>query len=256
MTILRLIFAILALLAQPALAGERVLRFATEAAYPPFNSQTADGGLEGFDIDIGNALCAELKARCEWVVQDWDGMIPALQAGKFDAVVASMFITPERRKQVDFTQPYYRTPAAFIAPKTSPLAGVSAADLAGKSIGVQGSSVYAIYVERMLPASAPKEYAAVPDMLADLANGRVDLVNDDLVVLDQFLKSPEGACCKLIAAMEPLPAIHGPGAGIATRKDDPLRDELNAAFDALVAGGAYRAINARHFDFDLLPARN
>src|SRR4029079_17488304 len=117
-------------------AEEKVLKIGTEGAYPPFNNLTADGKLEGFDIDIGNALCEQMKVKCEWVTQDWNGIIPALQAGKFDAILASMSITPERAKQVDFTNKYYTTPSALAVPKDSPLKGVTKEDLAGKTIGV------------------------------------------------------------------------------------------------------------------------
>jgi len=251
---MRTLFLIVALLsAFPAAAQERVLKFGTEGAYPPFNNLMPDGKLAGFDIDIGNALCTELKATCEWVVQDWDGMIPALQAGKFDAAVASMFITEERKKQVDFTQPYYRTPAAFVALKSSPLAGVSASDLDGKTIGVQGSSVYANYVETLLPASKAKAYGTIEDMLADLASGRVDAVNDDLIVLQNYLASPQGGCCKLIGTVALVPEIHGEGAGIAVRKGDPLRADLDAAITAIRASGKFKEINDKYFDVDLSP---
>ena len=95
------------------------IRIGTEGAYPPFNNLTADGKLEGFDIDIAQALCDEMKVTCEFVAQEWDGIIPALQAGKFDAIIASMSITPERLKQVDFTRKYYNTPPAIAAPTGS-----------------------------------------------------------------------------------------------------------------------------------------
>ena len=249
-----LLLTIALLTAFPAAAQERVLKLGTEGAYPPFNNLMPDGRLSGFDIDIGDALCAELKARCEWVVQDWDGMIPALQAGKFDAAVASMFITEERKKQVDFTQPYYRTPAAFIALKSSPLVGTTASDLAGRTIGVQSSSVYADYVEKLLPDSKAKAYGAIEDMLADLASGRVDAVNDDQIVLEKFLASPEGSCCRLVGAVASVPSIHGDGAGIAVRKGDPLRAELDAAIEAIRKSGKFKEINDRYFDIDLSPS--
>src|SRR5690606_2999093 len=99
-----------------------------------------DGKLVGFDIDIANALCEEMKAECTFVTQDWDGMIPALQAGKFDAIIASMSITDERKEKVDFTHKYYNTPPAIVVPKDSTAAGVTPEDLKDKTIGAQGST--------------------------------------------------------------------------------------------------------------------
>ena len=129
------------------------MKIGTEGAYPPFNNLTADGKLEGFDIDIANALCAEMKVTCEFVTQDWDGIIPALQAGKFDAIIASMSITPERAEKVDFTNKYYNTPSAIAGPKDSTIpASLTKADLAGKTIGVATSQlVEAILRERPHP---------------------------------------------------------------------------------------------------------
>ncbi|EBU8132052.1 amino acid ABC transporter, partial [Salmonella enterica subsp. enterica serovar Java] len=189
--------ALSAAFASAAASQERTLRLATEAAYPPFNTQTPAGEPQGFDIDIGNALCTEMKVQCAWVVQDWDGMIPALQAGKFDAIVSSMFITEERKKQVDFTDRYYTTPPGVIVRKESGIKGPEPQDLVGATVGVQASSVYAIYAEQYLGGSIVKPYPAIPEMTQDLMSGRIDAINDDVVVLDTFLKSPEGACCRL-----------------------------------------------------------
>lgn len=239
------------LAATSVMAQERTLRLATEGAYPPFNTVTASGAIEGFDVDIGNALCAEMKVKCTWVVQDWDGMIPALKAGKFDAAVASMFITEERRKQIDFTDRYYSTPPAVIVRKDSAINGAAPEDLMGKAVGVQASSVYLIYAEKFFGKSTIKPYPAMPEMTADLMSGRLDAINDDIVVLKQFLESEEGACCKLAGTITPIVEIHGPGAGIALRKGDPLAAEFNAALKAIRANGTYAAINKRYFDFDI-----
>ena len=235
-----------------AQAEDKVLKIGTEGAYPPFNNLTADGKLEGFDVDIAQALCDEMKVTCEFVTQDWDGIIPALQAGKFDAIIASMSITPERLQKVDFTNKYYNTPPAIAAPKDSDIKGVTKEDLAGKSIGVQGSTTHFNYSEQTYTDSTVKPYPTAQEYQLDLANGRLDAVNDDIVVVQQWLDSPEGDCCKLIGTIKPVEEIHGRGAGIAIRKgEDELREKLNAAIDAIRANGKYQEINAKYFNFDV-----
>lgn len=234
-----------------AQAQEKTLKIGTEGAYPPFNNLTSDGKLEGFDIEIAQALCDEMKTKCEFVTQDWDGIIPALQAGKFDAIIASMSITPERLKKVDFTNKYYNTPPAVAAPKDSDIKGVTKEDLAGKTIGVQGSTTHFNYSEQTYTDSTVKPYPTAQEYQLDLANGRLDAVNDDVVVVQQWLDSPEGACCKLIGTIKPVEEIHGKGAGIAVRKgDDELREKLNVAIDAIRANGKYKEINDKYFKFD------
>jgi polar amino acid transport system substrate-binding protein len=233
-------------------AQEMTLKIGTEGAYPPFNNLTSDGKLVGFDIDIANALCEEMKAKCEFVTQDWDGIIPALQAGKFDAIIASMSITSERKEKVDFTDKYYNTPPAIAAPKDSDIKGVTKEDLAGKTIGVQGSTTHFNYSEKTYTDSEVKAYPTAQEYQLDLANGRLDAVNDDISVLEQWLDSPEGACCKLIGAVTPDPEIHGPGAGIAVRKGETaLVEKFNAAIQAIRANGKYKEINDKYFKYDV-----
>jgi polar amino acid transport system substrate-binding protein len=235
-----------------ASAQELTLKIGTEGAYPPFNNLTADGKLEGFDIDIANALCEEMKAKCEFVTQDWDGIIPALQAGKFDAIIASMSITPERAEKVDFTNKYYNTPPAIVAPKDTTIKGVTKEDLAGKTIGVATSTTHYNYSEKTYTDSTIKGYPSSQEFLLDLANGRLDAANDDISVLEGWLKTPDGACCKLVGAITPVPEIHGPGAGIAVRKGETdLVNKFNAAIDAIRANGKYKAINDKYFTFDV-----
>lgn len=228
------------------------IRIGTEGAYPPFNFIDTDGKVKGFDVDIALALCEEMKAECEVVTQDWDGIIPALVAGKFDAIVASMSITDERKKTVDFTNKYYNTPPAIAVPKDSDIKGVTAEDLAGKTIGVQGSTTHSAYAEATYKDSEIKIYPAADEYKLDLANGRLDAANDDVVVLSEWLNSEAGACCKLVGTIKPVLEIHGPGAGIAIRKEDTdLRDKFNAAIEAIRANGKYEEINKKYFAFDV-----
>ena len=227
------------------------LRIGTEGAYPPFNNLNAAGELEGFDIDIAKALCEEMKAECEFVTQDWDGIIPALQANRFDAIIASMSITDERKQQVDFTNKYYNTPPAIAAPKDTDIKGVTKEDLAGKTIGVQGSTTHSNYSEATYTDSEVKLYPTADEYKLDLINGRIDAVNDDIIVLEEWLASEDGACCKLVGTIKPVPEIHGEGAGIAIRKGETeLAEKFNAAIDAIRANGKYKEINDKYFSFD------
>lgn len=227
------------------------LKIGTEGAYPPFNNLTADGTLEGFDVDIAKALCAEMHAECTFVTQDWDGIIPALQAGKYDAIIASMSITDERRKKVDFTDKYYNTPPAVAVPKDSGLTGPLPADLDGATIGVQGSTTHSNYAEAKYTDSTVRGYPTADEYKLDIASGRLDAVMDDVTVLQEWLDSEDGACCKLLGTVTPDPQIHGLGAGIAIRKGETeLAARFNAAIKAIRANGVYKSINDKYFTFD------
>ncbi len=244
--------AVFALMAGSAMADGEKIVIGTEGAYPPFNNLEADGTLTGFDVDIAKALCAEMKAECTFVTQDWDGIIPALLAKKFDAIVASMSITPERLEKVDFTDKYYNTGPAIVVPKDSPITEATEAGLAGKSLGAQSSTTHSNYAEAFFKESELKLYPTPDEYKLDVANGRVDAVIDDVVVLSSWLKTEDGACCKLLKALAPDPEINGIGAGIAVRKGDtPLKDKFNAAIKAIRANGKYKEINDKYFDFDV-----
>jgi len=243
--------ASVAMLLAGAAHAQETVRIGTEGAYPPFNNLTADGKLEGFDIDIAKALCEEMKVTCEFVTQDWDGIIPALQAGKFDAIIASMSITEERKKQVDFTNKYYNTPPAIAVAKDSDIADVSPEALAGKALGVQGSTTHSNFAEAKYGESDIKMYPTADEYKLDLSNGRIDAVMDDVIVLTEWIESADGACCKILGTITPDESIHGPGAGIAIRKgEDELREKFNAAIDAIRANGKYKEINDKYFSFD------
>jgi polar amino acid transport system substrate-binding protein len=244
--------AIFTLMAGTAMAeGEKIV-IGTEGAYPPFNNLESDGSLTGFDIDIAKALCEEMKAECTFVTQDWDGIIPALISKKFDAIIASMSITAERKEQVDFTNKYYNTPPAIVVPKDSTITEATEDALDGKTLGAQSATTHSNYAEAHMKKSELKLYPTSEEYKLDIVNGRIDGVIDDVVVLSQWLKAADGACCKLLGVLPIDPVINGEGAGIAVRKgDDALREKFNAAIDAIRKNGKYKEINDKYFPFDV-----
>lgn len=243
--------ATLSLFAGAAMAEEKLI-MGTEGAYPPFNVLESDGTLTGFDVDIAKALCEEMKVTCTFVTNDWDGIIPALQAKKFDAIIASMSITPERLEKVDFSAKYYNTPPAIAVPKDSPLTDASPESLKGKTLGAQSSTTHANYAEKHLGAADLKLYPTADEYKLDISNGRIDGVVDDIVVLSEWLKSDAGACCKILTPLPVDEEINGKGAGIAVRKGETeLADRLSKAILAIRENGKYKEIQDKYFDFDV-----
>lgn len=235
-----------------AAMADMKVRIGTEGAYPPFNYKDASGELKGFDIDIAKALCAEMKAECSFVAQDWDGIIPALIAKKYDAIIASMSITEERKKKVDFTNKYYSTPAKFIVDKKSGITDVTPAGLKGKTIGAQGSTIHSNYLEDLYKGSTIKLYKTQDEANADLAAGRLDAILADSAVLLEWLKKKEGSCCQFTGPDFNEEKYFGVGAGIAVRKgDDKLREAFNKAIAAILKNGTYKKINDKYFPFSV-----
>lgn len=247
----RLIAAALATaISGPAFAAE--LNICVEGAYPPFSEVTASGELKGFDIDIANALCDNMGKSCEMVQTEWDGIIPALLERKCDAIIASMSITPDRQKVIDFTGKYYSSPAKFIA-----AAGAGLTDtpegLAGKTVGVQRGTIHQDFMESEFPDVDLKLYGTQDEAYLDLQAGRVDAVMADSVAMDEgFLKTDAGAGYAFFGKGYSIPKYHGDGAGIGLRKgEDDLKRSFNDAIDAIRADGTYKAIQDKYFDFDI-----
>jgi len=228
------------------------VRIATEGAFAPFNYKDTNGELQGFDVDIAKALCTKAKFDCTIVAQDWDGIIPGLLAKKYDAIIASMSITEERKKTIDFTDKYYQTPARFVARKGSGTE-ISEAGLKGKTIGVQRATINADLIrETYGNVLTIKEYDTQDNANLDLIAGRVDLVLADAVVLQKgLLDKPEGKDLEFVGPI-PRGSIVDEGAGIGIRKGDTkLKDAFNAAIKAIRADGTYKKINDKYFSFDV-----
>lgn len=236
-----------------AAGAKPILRVGTEGAYPPFNYVDKDGKVKGFDIDIAKALCKESGMECQFVLQDWDGLIPGLIAKKFDAIVASMSITDERKQKVDFTHKYYQTPARFIARKGSGIV-ISKEGLKGKTVGVQRATIHENFIRDMFGDTVNiKAYATQDEANMDLVAGRLDLViADATVLLTGFLNTPAGKDFEFVGPGYTDKKWFGEGVGIAIRKgDNALRQKLNKAIDAIRANGVYQKINAKYFNFDV-----
>ncbi|SFP64009.1 polar amino acid transport system substrate-binding protein [Geopseudomonas sagittaria] len=233
--------------AAPALAADK-LRIGTEGAYPPFNQIDASGNVTGFDVEIAKALCVKMQAECEIVTSDWDGIIPALNAKKFDFIAASMSITDERKQAVDFTDPYYTNKLQFIAPKSVDFK-TDEASLDGKVIGAQRATIAGTWLEDNLgDVVEVKLYDTQENAYLDLASGRVDGVLADKLVNWEWLKSDAGKDFEFKGE----PVFDDDKIGIAVRKgDDALRERLNSALQAIVEDGTYQQINAKYFPFSI-----
>lgn len=237
-----------------ATAQERKLRIGVEGAYPPFSEVGPDGKVKGFDIDIANAICAELKAQCTLVTQDFDGMIPSLIARKFDAIVASMSITDERRKAVDFSDKYYHSPNRMVA-KVGAFTDVTPATMKGKRIGMQRTTTHDRFATDTFKDSTIVRYAKQSEVYLDLAAGRIDAALLDAVPANTgFLKKPAGKGFGFVGPAFNDPRYFGYGVGIAVRKGDKLREDLNRAIANIRSNGTYKKIQDKYFDFDIYGA--
>ncbi|MBF0467922.1 MAG: ABC transporter substrate-binding protein [Desulfamplus sp.] len=229
------------------------VRIGTEGAYPPFNFTTPEGELAGFDVDIAKALCKAMGVKCVLVKQDWDGIIPALLAKKYDAVIASMSITEERKKSVAFAGKYYQTPAKFIAKKGA-IKEFSKETVKGKTVGVQRATIHDSYLTDSYGSDVEiKRYGTQDEAYLDLKAGRVDMLLADSVALDDgFLKKPEGKDYEFVGPDLTDPKWFGEGAGIAIRKDDSdLVEMFNKAIKDIRADGTYKQIQDKYFAFDV-----
>lgn len=236
-------------LAQAAPGGK--LRVGVEGNYPPFSRLGADGKLSGFDIDIALAVCERMKVECTLVQQEWDGMIPALAARKFDLIVASMTITEERKKAVEFSDPYYDVPSRFVA-KAGAFKDHTPADFKGKKIIVLRNSPRAKFLAERYKDSELLQVNRETDVYLELVAGRGDVgFGSSVVSSEAFLKRPEGRGFAQVGNTVRLDGGAG-GVGIAMRKGEAaLRDQVNAALKAIRTDGSYKRLADKYFDFDI-----
>lgn len=241
-----------AMVALAPLAGAKAdkVLMASEASFPPFSKTEADGRITGFEIDLGNAVCAAAKLECEWVAQDFDGIIAALVAEKYDVIFSSMSITAERQASFDFTLPYYNSPTKFFGKKGMTV-DVSDAGLKGKKVGVYGGAVQDQYLRAHFPGAVAVPYEKMDQITADLIAGRLDLAFTEALVASEFLASAEGADYAFYGPDFFDPAL-GEGAGAMLRKgNEALRDKLNEGIRQVYADGTFDKIAAQYFDVNI-----
>ena len=244
----------LSILASASFAKEwKTLRVGVEGAYPPFSSVNKKGELVGFDIDFTYAVCAAMGVKCVLVTQDWDGMIPALMARKYDAIIASMSITAERQKKIDFSEKYYATPVRFVA-KKGDFSDINNSTLKGKSVGVQRAATHDSYITDLYGDVVDiKRYGTLEEARLDLISGRIDLVLSDIMTSDaSFLKAEGGEAFEFVGPEINDVKYFGVGVGIGLRKrDKDLKKLLNQAIKDIRKSGQYDHIRKRYFDFDI-----
>ena len=258
-----------------SIANSKTIRIGTEGAYPPWNNLNSAGELEGAEIDFGNEACERMGVTCEWVTQDWDGIIPALLQGKYDIIIAGMSITEERKEKVNFTTGYMTDGARFAVLKNSGLANLNIAGMAkvnlnnaggkeqaaigqliaamdGKTVCVQSSTIHQNFLEKHMSGAVDvKLYQAVDDHNLDLAAGRCDAVLADVGSIIDFMESDGGVD---VAFTGPTfsGGVFGDGVGGAVRKEDTdILEMWNAAIAEMSKDGTTAEITKEWFGRDI-----
>ena len=258
-----------------SIANSQTIRIGTEGAYPPWNNINSAGELEGAEIDFGNEACERMGVTCEWVTQDWDGIIPALLQGKYDIIIAGMSITEERKEKVNFTTGYMTDGARFAVLKNSGLANLNIAGMAkvnlnnaggkeqaaigqliaamdGKTVCVQSSTIHQNFLEKHMSGAVDvKLYQAVDDHNLDLAAGRCDAVLADVGSIIDFMESDGGVD---VAFTGPTfsGGVFGDGVGGAVRKEDTdILEMWNAAIAEMSKDGTTAEITKEWFGRDI-----
>ncbi|HTR14952.1 MAG TPA: transporter substrate-binding domain-containing protein [Roseiarcus sp.] len=234
---------------RPDLSGVRAVRFLTADDYPPLDFALADGTLTGFNVEIARALCEQLEVACTIQSRRWDTLIDSLTTGKGDAVIASIAATPSARDRVDFTQPYYQTPARFVIRKGAPVSQANTAGLAGKTVGVVAGSAHEAYLRAFFPKTKAKSYENAAALEAALRSGEIDAAFGDGLTFAVWLNGESASdCCAFLGGPYCESRFFGEGIGIAVRTDDTtLRKALNWALWRIDRNGTYAEIYYKYF---------
>ncbi len=257
------ILAAVAILAGLSMRSARAdeLRVGTECTSYPFNYRNADGSYAGYDVDVAEELGKRLGKTVSIVCQQWDGMIPALLANKFDIIAASMGITEERAKKIDFSLPYRTSTGRFVAPKKSTFklfnedGSLNAAGFKGVKIGLQRSTTYDSWLQAKVPSAEVLRYDSVDALFLDLKAGRVDaIMTNPMKAYDAFLKKEDGSNFAFVGPEVTDNSLFGPGCGIGLRKgSDALKTDIDKTLVAMVKDGTLDKLSKKYFPFAIYP---
>jgi polar amino acid transport system substrate-binding protein len=250
MTLKKIVFAGLAttLLSASIAAADQVKIGIAAEPYPPFTSLNASGEWVGWEVEIIGAVCAAAALDCVVTPVAWDGIIPSLTGKQIDAIMSSMSITEEREKTIDFSNPYYDTPAVVVADKSMDIEPTPES-LAGKIIGIQAATIHQAYANKHFTDAAEiRVYQTQDEANQDLVSGRIDAIQADSTAMSDFVATDSGACCEVKGIVAKDVAVLGRGAGAGVRKgDDALREKINTGIAAILADGTHAEITSRYF---------
>ena len=235
--------------------SQDAIRLGIDVPYEPFVVRNAEGDLEGFEIDLGNELCARANLECSWVEQGWDGIIPGLLARKYDAILSSMAITPERERQVMFSLPYYNTPSVWITARDRDIDISDKDSLKGLSVGVQRGTIRDVYVTQEYGDVLDiHRYGSSQDVVNDLKSGRLDLTFEDFPIANDAIdfRKDDSPYKQLGDSIKTPTSIFGEGAAMAFRqRDKALAAKFDKAICEVYADGTFDELMEKYFDYDL-----
>jgi polar amino acid transport system substrate-binding protein len=234
---------------RPDLSKLTVIRFLTETDYPPFNFTGPDGNPAGFNVDLARLLCEEIKVACTVQMRRFETLLDAVASNRGDAIIASLAVTPQTRARLDFTDPYYRAPARFVARKDAVLAEVRPEYLEGKKVGAISGSAHEAYLKAMFTDAELRAYANDETLRAGLRRGEVDFIFGDAISLAFWINGTDSeACCAFSGGPFVESRYFGEGIGIGVRKgNDLLRQSLNWALFRLWEKGRYTDLWLKYF---------
>lgn len=239
----KILLASLIGLASANAAAQEEIKFAMEATYAPFEYVDENNQIQGFDVDLANALCKEMDAKCSFHNQAFDSLIPALKFKRYDAAISGIDITEARQKQVSFSNPYYDNSAAFVAVEGKV---ANQAALSGKRVGVQNGSTHQSYLIDQMTGVTAVPYASYQDAFIDMQNGRIDSVFGDTAVVAEWFKKND--TLTYVGDQVTNQEYFGNGFGIAVnKKNEELVNQLNAALKTVKANGQYQEIFDKYF---------